>query len=86
MNRDQLNAAGLRWGAAGGMCVVCRRRRAGPKGGYIPQPRDRRPAGVRCGWCYRRYLKKYFPEAAADLELQELSDRLLREAVRAARR
>lgn len=43
-------------------CVLCGKT-PGPKGGYIPQPLDRRPPGVRCGWCYRRYLRKYFPEA-----------------------
>ncbi len=48
--------------ASGFVCVLCGRT-PGPKGGYIPRPIDRRPPGVRCGWCYRRYLKKYFPEA-----------------------
>jgi hypothetical protein len=45
-------------------CVLCGKT-PGAKGGYIPSPLDRRPAGVRCGWCYRRYLRKYFPEALA---------------------
>lgn len=45
-------------------CVLCGKV-PGKHAGYIPRPVDRRPAGVRCGWCYRRYLKKYFPEALA---------------------
>jgi len=45
-----------------GTCVLCGRvltRRAG----YVPRPVDRRPAGQRCTFCYRRYLRKYYPEA-----------------------
>jgi hypothetical protein len=51
--------------ATGFACVLCGRT-PGNKGGYIPKPLDRRPPGVRCGWCYRRYLRKYFPEAIED--------------------
>lgn len=43
-------------------CVRCGRD-PGPKAGYIPKPVDRHPPGVRCGRCYRLYLRSYFPEA-----------------------
>lgn len=45
-------------------CVLCGKT-VTAKGGIVPRPLDRRPAGVRCAVCYRRYLRKYFPEAIA---------------------
>lgn len=45
-------------------CRLCGKPVTG-RGGMIPQPVDRRPAGYRCAACYRRYLRKYFPEALA---------------------
>lgn len=43
-------------------CVLCGKT-VTARGGIIPRPVDRRPAGERCAVCYRRYLRKYFPEA-----------------------
>ena len=47
----------------GRVCVLCNRPLT-RLAGFVPSPVDRRPPGMRCTFCYRRYLRKYFPEAA----------------------